>query len=191
MKKRLFTAAICIFAAIITAFSASCGGIDLSKASGVKKAYELSMQSVRTVVTTVEYKDGAFVIKSVKKTQAFISDTEASVITETTAIDPSTFEQSVKTETDIVNLDRGDLIVFNFKSKILDNFSSASGIINAFISDENVAEFIGELPSFGGIAFCAEFDGDKIKSANYSFKFITDESTGKICEAFVTTAYAY
>ena len=191
MKKRLFKATICIFAAIITAFSASCGGSDLSKASGVKKAYESSMQSVRTVVTTAEYKDGAFVIKTVKKTQAFISDTEASVITETTAIDPSTFEQSVKTETNVVNLDRKDLIVFNFKSKILDNFSSDGGTVSVFVSDENVAEFIGELPSFGGITFSAEFDGGKIKSANYSFKFITDEIAGKVCEAFVTTVYSY
>lgn len=176
---------------MITAFSASCGGGDLSNAAGVKKAYSSSMQSVKTIVTTVEYKDGLFVIKTIKKTQEFLSDAEASVTTETTAIDPSTFEESTRTESTIENINRDDLIVFNFKNKLLDNFSSKGGVVSARVSDENVSEFIGELPAFGGISFQAEFDGTKIKSANYSFKFITDEKTGKVCEAFVSTTYAY
>ena len=191
MKKRLFTITVCVLVALISMFSASCGGADLTKVSGVKKAYDASMKTVRTVVTSVEYKDKSFVIKSVKRTQAFISDTEATVTTETTAIDPSTFEESTKTDSAIVALNRKDLVVFNFKKNVMDNFSSQSGVITANIADENVSAFIGDIPVFGGLTFEAEFDGEQIKSASYSFKFITDEKTGKICEAFVTTTYVY
>lgn len=163
----------------------------ITKTSEAKKAYASSMKKVQTVTTDIEYKDGSFVIKKVSRTQTFIDGDEARVVTATTAIDSTTFEQTTTNESEIKTISRESLVAFNLKEKLFISSEISGGVISGTVPDDCAEEFIGNIGSFGGINFKAAFADSLIQTAEYSFKFIADEKTGKMCEAFVTITYEY
>lgn len=190
MKKRLLTLSVLLIA-LLTLFGCGTTSSQITKMSEAKKAYTSSMKKVKTVTTDIEYKDGSFVIKKVSRTQTFIDGDEARVATATTAIDPTTFEQTTTSESEIKTISRESLVAFNLKEKLFINSEISDGVISGTVPDDCAEEFIGNIGSFGGIKFKASFADSLIRTAEYSFKFIADEKTGKMCEAFVTITYEY
>lgn len=192
MKKTLLTLiAALVVAATLLAGCGTGGSSSVNTVTDAKKAYSSSARAAKTVVTEIEYKDGSYVIKSVKRTQAFENGNEATVITQTTAIDPTTFERTTVTDTKTETIDRADLVVFNLKEKLFNGFDCSNGVLSGKVSDDNVGDFIGEISCFGGVSFSVNFDGVRVSTAQYSFKFIVDEKTGKMCEAVVKITYGY
>lgn len=192
MKKTLLTLiAALLLAATLFAGCGSGGVSSVKTVADAKKVYSSSARAAKTVVTDIEYKDGDFVIKSVKRTQEFEKGNEATVTTQTTAIDLSTFERATVTDVKTATIDRADLVVFNLKEKLLTSFDCSDGVLSGKVSDDNISDFIGDIGCFGGVSFSVSFNGSRVETAEYSFNFIVDEKTGKMCKAEVKITYEY
>ena len=176
--------ALVVLAVAFTAFACS----NVGSVDGMKKAYDSSLGKVKTVTTTVVYKDGGETVYSSETVYAFSSDTSAEVTEKVTAIDTATFENKETVTAETRTVKKTDMVAVNLESKLINSgYKIANGELTGEVSGaENVKEFIGnELPVFGAVTFSVKFDGGKISLVKYSFVTETQRS------AEVTYVYAY
>lgn len=150
--------------------------------------YTASVASVKTVTSTVVYKDGETAVYSAETVYAFTADDKANVTETVTELDMMAFENKQTTSAAVKDVKKTDMVAVNLKGSLMDvGYTVSNEEVSGNVSgEENIKQFVGDsIPVFGELTFSVKFENGKVSLVKYSF--VTERQRN----AEVTYVYTY